>query len=64
MLAQLLHVQVTPPRYPLLRLLDSQGTHRSRKHDSRLGKILTTRVLRFISWFNLSWPLVVRMRLR
>jgi hypothetical protein len=64
MLAQLLHVQIAPARQPLLRLLDRQNAVTSLKHASRLGKILTTRVLRFISWFNLSRPLVVRMRLR
>lgn len=64
MLAQLLHVQVAPARQPLLRLLNRQCRHQSRRHAALLGKILTTLVRRFISWLKRSRPLVVRMRLR
>src|SRR5215208_2552726 len=41
----------------------TQSAVTSLRHALRLGKILTTRVRRFISWLRRSKPLVVRMRL-
>ena len=38
--------------------------HTNRRRDVLLGKILTTRVRCFISWFSRSRPFVVRIRLQ
>lgn len=48
MLAQLFHVQVAPAGQPLLACSTAKAVT-NRRHASRLGKILTTLLRRFIS---------------